>query len=147
MVANHYKQQENSCSIPAGVAAHTDHTIITVLLQSSPGLDVMDTADWTWKSVLNPEGSLQVLVGDYTEVLSNGMHKSVLHRAIPGSEESRLSVVGLHSFAMDEIVEPARELVDEKHPKHYKGSSLRDLLEHVSPGGSKPFIETLKLES
>ncbi|KAF2282725.1 hypothetical protein GH714_043553 [Hevea brasiliensis] len=140
---------ESACllnNIWTGIAPHTDHTIITLLVQSSPGLQVMNPSDGCWNAAPGPKGSLHVLVGDHLQVLSNGKYKSVIHRAVPGSEERRLSVASFHSFAMDEVVEPAMELVDREHP-NYKGSSVRDYLNYLSSKESKPFLETLKIVS
>ncbi|KAL3497570.1 hypothetical protein ACH5RR_040302 [Cinchona calisaya] len=132
-----------------GAPQHTDHSIITILLQSSSGLQVMDRNDKnTWKYVPKLKGSLLVFVGDHLEVLSNGKYKSVLHRVVYEScDETRLSIASFQSLGMDEVLEPAIELVDEEHPKQYKGSSLRDFLKHLASGESKPFIETLKISS
>lgn len=128
-----------------GIAPHSDHSIMTILLQSCPGLHFLDPTDSRWKGVDDIKGSLQVLVGDHLEVLTNGRCKSVIHRAIPSSERTRLSIASLHSLAMDEVVEPAMELVDKEHPKGYKGSTLRDFLSHLSSGNKVPFIQTLKI--
>ncbi|KAL2489705.1 2-oxoglutarate (2OG) and Fe(II)-dependent oxygenase superfamily protein [Forsythia ovata] len=133
-------------SIKTGTAAHTDHSIITILLQSSPGLHIMDRSDGAWKSDLKTKGSLKVLVGDHLEVISNGLYKSVLHRAISSSNNcTRLSIADFHSLGMDDIVEPATELVDEDHPKRYRGSSLRDYLEHLSSKDATPFNHKIKI--
>ncbi|CAI9771586.1 unnamed protein product [Fraxinus pennsylvanica] len=135
-------------NIKTGVAAHTDHSIITILLQSSPGLHIVDRSDSTWKSVCRIEGSFEIIVGDHLEVISNGLYKSVLHRAIPSSNNgSRFSIANLHSLGMDEIVEPAAKLVDEERPKRYKGSSLRDFIEHLSSKDKIPFIHTIKIQT
>lgn len=132
--------------VKAGTSAHTDHSIITILLQSSPGLHILDRSDGAWKSVGKIEGALEVFVGDHLEVISNGLYKSVLHRVLPSSNNgSRLSIADFHSLGMDDIVEPATELVDEEHPKRYKGSSLRDFLEHLSSKDTTPFIQTIKI--
>ncbi|KAL0429623.1 UNVERIFIED_CONTAM: 2-oxoglutarate-dependent dioxygenase 21, chloroplastic [Sesamum radiatum] len=131
----------SSCSnITTGVFPHTDHTLITVLLQSGPGLQVMDRGG-SWKNVPQLKGSLHVLVGDHLEVLSNGLYKSVLHR-VPSCSDSRLSIASLQSLGMDEIVEPAGELGNERR---YRGSSLRDFLKHLASRDTRPFIETLRI--
>ncbi|KAL0464087.1 UNVERIFIED_CONTAM: 2-oxoglutarate-dependent dioxygenase 21, chloroplastic [Sesamum latifolium] len=126
--------------ITTGVLPHTDHTFITLLLQSGPGLQIMDRGG-SWKSVPRLKGSLQVLVGDHLEVLSNGLYKSVLHR-VPSCKDTRLSIANLHSLGMDEIVEPAGELGNEGR---YRGSSLRDFLKHLASRDTRPFIETLRI--
>ncbi|KAL0380240.1 UNVERIFIED_CONTAM: Flavanone 3-dioxygenase 3 [Sesamum angustifolium] len=128
-------------NITTGTPPHSDHSLITVLLQSGPGLQVIDCGG-SWKNVPRLKGSFQVLVGDHLEVLSNGLYKSVLHRAIPCCSDTRLSIANLHSLGMDEIVEPAGELGNEGR---YKGSSLRDFLKHLASRDARPFIETLRI--
>ncbi|KAL3499713.1 hypothetical protein ACH5RR_038806 [Cinchona calisaya] len=129
-----------------GVQPHSDHSIITILLQSSSGLQVKEKTKKKWISVPELKGSLVVLVGDRLEVLSNGKYKSVLHRVIQTScDETRLSIASFLSLGMDEVVVPAIKLVDEDHWQKYHASNLRDFLKHLVSGESKPFIETLKI--
>ncbi|XP_057767541.1 2-oxoglutarate-dependent dioxygenase 21, chloroplastic-like isoform X2 [Salvia miltiorrhiza] len=129
-----------------GTPPHTDHSVITLLLQSAPGLDFMDP-EGSWKSIPKLKGSLQVFVGDHLEVISNGFYKSVLHRAINSSNgAARVSIASLHSLGMDEIVEPAAELERDENTRRYRGSSLRDYLEHLASADAGPFIERLKIE-
>ncbi|GMQ04700.1 hypothetical protein CsSME_00050033 [Camellia sinensis var. sinensis] len=138
-------------NVKIGVVSHTDHSIITILLQSCSGLHVMDTSgsgsggDGAWRVVPEMKGTLVVLVGDHLQVLSNGIYKSVLHRAVPSTDETRLSIATFYSLAMDEVIEPAPELVDEEHPKGYRGSSFQDYVNHLYSKKEKTFIETLRL--
>ncbi|KAL3499712.1 hypothetical protein ACH5RR_038805 [Cinchona calisaya] len=149
MVAiNSYSPISRSNKNLIGTAQHSDFSIITILLQSSSGLQVMETTEKTWKSIPLIKGSFLVLVGDLLEVLSNGEYNAVLHRVIRTSgDETRLSVAGFQSLEMDEILEPAIKLVDEEHPKKYKGCCLRDYLGYRDSGESKPFLETVKITS
>ncbi|KAI6696148.1 hypothetical protein NL676_016267 [Syzygium grande] len=76
----------------------------------------LDFRSWTPKTApgsRSPKspGALQANVGDHLEALSNGLCKSVVHRAILNSERTRFSIASLHSLGMDETVEPAEELV------------------------------------
>ncbi|CAI9095661.1 OLC1v1031656C1 [Oldenlandia corymbosa var. corymbosa] len=131
-----------------GVVPHTDHSIITILLQTSAGLQVMDQKTGKYESAFSEhKGSIQILVGEHLEVLSNGKYKAVRHQVEQMSrDETRLSVASFLSLGMDEVIEPAVELVDdEERPKRYKGSSLRDFLKHLASGESKPFIETIRI--
>lgn len=152
LVANNYPPPftDSSKNITIGAPIHTDHSIITLLLQTSPGLQVMDktTADNnSWKLVPFLQGSFQVLVGDHLEVLSNGRYVSVIHRVVLESNRNqrRISIANLQSLRMDEILETADELVDDKHPKLYKGSSVRDYLKNLISKDSKPFLNTLQI--
>ncbi|XP_059625293.1 flavanone 3-dioxygenase 3 [Cornus florida] len=131
-----------------GIPPHSDYSCITIVLQSSPGLEVMDPRDGSWRLVPEAKGILQVHVGDQVEVLSNGLYKGVFHRATLNSERFRISIASLHGLAMDEKIESAKELVDEEHPKGYKGSSFTDFLNFISGndiGDGKHFMNTLKI--
>lgn len=130
-----------------GLPPHSDYTCLTILLQSSPGLEIFDTDDGNWKLVPDLHGALQVQIGDHFEVLSNGLYKSVVHRATLNCETTRISIASLHSLGMDDKMETAKELVDETHPKRYKESSFRDFLDFLETNDiadGKSFIDTLK---
>ncbi|XP_034677370.1 flavanone 3-dioxygenase 3-like [Vitis riparia] len=133
-----------------GLPPHSDYSCLTILLQSSQGLEIMDADDGTWMAVPKLEGALEVHLGDHLQVLSNGLYKSVVHRATLNGERTRISVASFHSLGMDEKMETAQELIDEQHPKGYKASSFRDFLKFLSAnniGEGKSFIETLKIKA
>ncbi|OMO52248.1 Oxoglutarate/iron-dependent dioxygenase [Corchorus olitorius] len=135
--------------IALGLPPHSDYTCLTIVLQNAPGLEILDTNDAQWKIVPHHRGVLQVQIGDHFEVLSNGLCKSVVHRAILNSERTRISIASLHSLGIDDKVGPAEELVDEQHPKKYKESSFRDFLDFLASNdigaGKISFNESLKL--
>ena len=144
LVANCYP----ACPEPEvtlGMPPHSDYGSITILLQSSLGLQVMDH-NKNWLSVPVVEGSLIVQLGDQIEVMSNGQYKSVIHRATVNSEKKRFSIACLHSLALNKKMGPAEKLVDKEHPASYKEFSFKDFLEYISNndimGGR--FIDTLK---
>lgn len=82
-------------------------------------------------------------------MLSNGIYKSVVHRATLNRERTRISITSLHSLGVDVKIETAKELVDEQHPKGYKESSFMDFLNFLSKSDiaeGKNFMNTLKIE-
>ncbi|WCJ23029.1 2-oxoglutarate (2OG) and Fe(II)-dependent oxygenase superfamily protein [Euphorbia peplus] len=130
-----------------GMPPHSDYGSLTVLLQSCPGLQIMDKKN-NWFSVPETEGALIIQLGDQLEVISNGQYKSVIHRVTVSSEKKRFSIAGLHSLALNKKVKPARELVDEQNPDSYKEFSFRDFLDFISGNDIRQarFINTLKRE-
>ncbi|KAH9678716.1 Fe2OG dioxygenase domain-containing protein [Citrus sinensis] len=68
------------------------HRCLTIVLQSSEGLEFLGKEDESWRKVPN------VHVGDHLEVLSNGIYKSVVHRATLNHERTRISITSLHSL-------------------------------------------------
>ncbi|KAK6925746.1 Isopenicillin N synthase-like, Fe(2+) 2OG dioxygenase domain [Dillenia turbinata] len=127
MAINWYSSFPQSCQM-LGLPEHSDYSCLTILLQSARGLEIFDAEDKTWKIVPEVQGAHQVNVGDHLEVLSNGMYKSVIHRATLNAVKPRISIVSLRSLGMDEKMKTAKELVNEDHPERYKESSLNDFL-------------------
>ncbi|XP_065872914.1 flavanone 3-dioxygenase 3 [Euphorbia lathyris] len=139
-----------SPEIALGLPPHSDYSCITIVLQSSPGLEIKDDPrDNKWRIVPQIKGALQVHVGDHFEVLSNGLYKSVLHRATLNSDITRVSIASLHSLGMDQKMATASELLDDdEHRRRYKESSFRDFLNFLSSNDitqGKSFLATLKI--
>ncbi|XP_057756487.1 flavanone 3-dioxygenase 3-like [Arachis stenosperma] len=132
-----------------GIHPHSDYGSITVLLQTRSGLEFKNKNN-NWEAVPLVEGGLVVQLGDQMEVLSNGVYKSVIHRATVNVDKKRFSIVSLHSFAMDKKIGPAKELVDDNHhqlPKCYNEFSFREFLHFISNNDitKERFLDTLKI--
>ncbi|KAL8166440.1 hypothetical protein V2J09_007939 [Rumex salicifolius] len=133
-----------------GLPPHSDYSFFTILQQSSPGLEILDPRDDTWKAVTMVPGALQVNIGDHVEVLSNGAYKSILHRARVNSDKTRVSLASLHSLGKDVKVGPAPEILEAtRWPAGYKKSSFQDFLVFLSKNDlgekGKRFVESLKI--
>lgn len=131
-----------------GIPQHSDYSCLTILHQDSPGLQILDSVDGSWREVPVIHAALQVNVGDHLEVLSNGRYKSVVHRVTARGEGTRISIASLHSLGMDVKMEVATELVDEENPESYRGSSFRDFLNFASMkelGEGTSFLDSLKI--
>jgi len=147
LALNNYPQF-SLCGDKVGLASHSDYGFITILLQSSAGLEVMHHEDDTLTAVPAIPGALHVHIGDNLEVLSNGQLKSLVHRAILNPDESRISIASTHGLSMNEKVHCAKELVDEEHPEMYKESSFQDFLDFLpsNMNNYKRFVESLKID-
>ncbi|KAF7154702.1 hypothetical protein RHSIM_Rhsim01G0058400 [Rhododendron simsii] len=103
-----------------GVKPHTDAATITFLLQDKEveGLQILQDGQW-FRVPIVPQAIL-INVGDQTEIMSNGMFKSPMHRVVTNSERGRLTLaVFCHPDAKMEIG-PVEELIDKKRPRLYK---------------------------
>ncbi|RHN78867.1 putative flavanone 3-dioxygenase [Medicago truncatula] len=136
--------------IALGLPPHSDYSCLTILYQSCEGLQIMDFEDKTWKAIPHIPGALQVHVGDHFEVLSNGLYKSVVHRATLNRDKTRISITSLFSLGMDDKMETAKELVDDQNPKKYRESSFKDFLDFLATNDiseGKSFIDILKINN
>lgn len=147
LALNNYPQFAHRGNNEVGLGSHSDYGFITILLQSSPGLQVMHHGEVDWTAIPAISGALHVHIGDNLEVLSNGQLKSLVHRAILNSDEPRISIASIHGLSMDEKVHCAEELISEQHPEMYRGSSFQDFLDFLlsNTNSYKRFVESLKI--
>lgn len=110
-----------------GLSAHSDHGGLTILMQNNvDGLQVKHNQ--TWVAVPNVPGSFVVNIGDYLEILSNGRYKSVEHRAVVNSQETRISVAVGHGPELMATIRPASPLVDETDEIKYRPITYKDYM-------------------
>ncbi|XP_059644744.1 gibberellin 3-beta-dioxygenase 1-like [Cornus florida] len=103
-----------------GLAAHTDSTLLTILHQNkTSGLQVFQEGIG-WVMVHPLPGTLTVNVGDLLHILSNGLYRSVLHRAVVNRTQHRLSFAFLYGPPDTVQISPLSKLVDQIHPPLYR---------------------------
>ncbi|CAN8256934.1 unnamed protein product [Cochlearia groenlandica] len=136
-----------------GLPPHSDYSCITILLQNLTGLEIFDPTarDGSGQWVLVPEvkGVLKVHIGDHVEVLSNGLYKSVVHKATLNEDKTRISLASLHSLGVDDKMSVPNQLVNDENPVRYRDSSFNDFLDFlvkndISQG--ERFIDTLRIK-
>ncbi|XP_020549755.1 protein SRG1 [Sesamum indicum] len=103
-----------------GLKPHADGSGITILLQDEQVEGLQLLKDNQWFRVPIMPYALVVNVGDQLEIMSNGIFKSPVHRALTNSTRER------NTFAMFCAPDPAKEigpveeLVDERRPRAFK---------------------------
>ncbi|BAH93360.1 Os06g0177800 [Oryza sativa Japonica Group] len=74
----------------------------------------------------------------FVQIMSNGIFKSSVHRVMTNPEKERISVVLFYFMNLEKEIEPALELIDERHPARYKRVKIMDylagLFEHFLQG-------------
>lgn len=76
-----------------GIKPHSDGTVITVLLvaRGADGLQVLRYGVW-YSVPSSSTHALLINVGESTEVMSNGMFRSPVHRVVNSAEKERISL-------------------------------------------------------
>ncbi|MGI9199862.1 MAG: 2OG-Fe(II) oxygenase family protein, partial [Woeseiaceae bacterium] len=101
-----------------GIAAHTDFECITLLYQTSAGLELLNTGgDWLDAPVR--EGRIVVLLGDMLERWTNGVFRASGHR-VRNTPEQRYSIVQFFAVNADIEVEPLASFVSADSPPKYR---------------------------
>ncbi|XP_057846213.2 protein SRG1 [Cryptomeria japonica] len=75
-----------------GLSPHSDATILTMLLQDDETVGLQICKDGKWIPVQPIPGALVISIGDMLEVTSNGIYKSIEHRAVTSTDRDRISI-------------------------------------------------------
>ncbi|PSS29022.1 Codeine O-demethylase [Actinidia chinensis var. chinensis] len=103
-----------------GLTAHSDATVITILLQLNgvEGLQVKRDGNWIPVSIL--PNAFVVNVGDILEIFSNGLYKSIEHRATVNSVKERISIAMFFKPKLESEIGPSSTLINPKNPPLFK---------------------------
>ncbi|KAJ4744347.1 2-oxoglutarate (2OG) and Fe(II)-dependent oxygenase superfamily protein [Rhynchospora pubera] len=107
-----------------GVSPHSDATGFSILLQINDvqGLQIRKDGEWIAVSAL--PNAFIVNLGDITEVLSNGLYKSIEHRAMINTENPRISLVAFHGPDNSIMLQPLPEVVTTRISFIYVGPPI-----------------------
>ncbi|KAJ7978987.1 Oxoglutarate-dependent dioxygenase 2 [Quillaja saponaria] len=67
-----------------------------------------------------------VNIGDILEIMTNGIYRSIEHRATVNSEEERLSIATFYSPKVDGNIGPAPSLITPERPALFKRIGVED---------------------
>ena len=100
-----------------GISAHTDFECITLLYQTSAGLELLNPRG-EWLDAPVKEGRIVILLGDMLERWTNGAFKASGHR-VRNTAEQRYSIVQF--FAVNEEIEvaPLPQFISIESPARY----------------------------
>ncbi|KAA8535192.1 hypothetical protein F0562_030195 [Nyssa sinensis] len=103
-----------------GLKPHSDKSGMTVLLQDKEveGLHVLKDDEWVKVPII--PNALVVNVGDQMQIMTNGIIRSPVHRAVTNPERLRISVAVSNEAEPEREIGPADGLVDENRPRLYK---------------------------
>jgi len=106
-----------SADVNVGIGAHTDYECFTILLPTTPGLEVMNGAQ-EWIDAPPRPGCFVVNIGDTLEMWTNGELVATSHRVRKVSEE-RFSFPLFFSCDYDTVVAPLPQFVSADRPSRY----------------------------
>lgn len=111
-----------------GTGPHCDPTSLTILHQDHVGgLQVL--VDEKWHSVNPNPDAFVVNIGDTFTVLSNGIYKSCLHRAVVNNRSVRKSLAFFLCPGKEKVVTPPSSLINPENPRKYPDFTWPTLLE------------------
>ncbi|KAJ4781465.1 2-oxoglutarate (2OG) and Fe(II)-dependent oxygenase superfamily protein [Rhynchospora pubera] len=115
-------------SLTMGLLPHCDRQLITVLAQGTAATGLQAKYKQKWINVKPIPSAFVVNFGHQLEIVTNGILKSVEHRALTNSTVARTSIATMTMPTMDCLIAPAKELVNENNPPMYKEFIFRDFI-------------------
>ncbi|KAG5622252.1 hypothetical protein H5410_007470 [Solanum commersonii] len=103
-----------------GLSPHSDADALTILLQLNETEGLQVRKDDIWVPIKPLPNALIVNIGDMMEIVSNGVYKSIEHRAIVNSNKERLSVATFSTFNLDSELGPAHSLIGPNNPPIFR---------------------------
>ncbi len=101
-----------------GIGAHTDYECFTILLSTSPGLEVMD-AHGQWIDAPPVPDGFVVNIGDMMEIWTNGEFVATSHR-VRKVQEERYSFPLFCLCDYHTVVQPLPQFVSEDRPSRFQ---------------------------
>ena len=135
MRLNHYtlgdpvpEDQRDGLADLADVALghHTDLGLITLLIQDDVGGLQAESAEHGWIDVEPRAGTIVVNLADCMQVWSNDGYRAAVHRVLPMTTSTRMSIPYFLNPPRDCVVEPIGELVGEPR---YRSFAFRDYID------------------
>lgn len=109
-----------------GLCPHSDAVGLTILLQVSQVEGLQVKKDGTWIPVQPLPNAFVVNIGDILEIVTNGIYKSIEHRATVSSDMERISVATFLSPDLKGDMGPAPSLISPKNPAKFKRIGAAD---------------------
>lgn len=114
----HYFDKPDATENDSGIGAHTDYEFFTILLPTSPGLQVLNGAK-QWIPVPVVDDCFVVNIGDMMELMTNGHYQATPHRVIQVKKE-RYAFPFFASLDYDKVVEPIASFIVDGEEANYK---------------------------
>ncbi|KAI3761934.1 hypothetical protein L1987_52357 [Smallanthus sonchifolius] len=134
--------------VALGFSPHSDADALTILYQLNETAGLQIRKDGKWVTIKPRADALIVNIGDILEIVSNGVYKSVEHRAIVNSNNERMSVATFYSPNMGTELGPARSLVAEHHVAHFRRVPIDEYFKEFFARklDGKSYLDFMKLE-
>ncbi|XP_020237177.1 protein SRG1 [Cajanus cajan] len=132
-----------------GLNPHSDAGILTILLQVNETEGLQIRKEGTWIPIKPLSNAFVINVGDILEILTNGIYRSIEHRATINLEKERISIATFHKPQMNKIIGPTPSLVSLERPALFKRIRAADYYKGYfsSELQGKSYIDVVKIKN
>ncbi|CAL5409118.1 unnamed protein product [Camellia sinensis] len=103
-----------------GFTPHSDAVALTILYQLNDTQGLQIRKEGKWVPVKPLQDAFVVNIGDIMEIVSNGVYRSIEHRAMVNSRKERMSIATFYSTNLESEVGPARSLIGPNKPAVFR---------------------------
>ncbi|KAL3643582.1 Oxoglutarate-dependent flavonoid 7-O-demethylase 1 [Castilleja foliolosa] len=130
-----------------GLCPHSDASGLTILLQVNETQGLQIKKDGLWVPVSPIPGAFVINIGDILEILTNGIYRSIEHRATVNGQKERLSIATFLSPKLENEVGPSTSLLGPESPAKYKTITVADFLRGLFSREleGKSYLDTLRI--
>ncbi|TKY69487.1 SRG1 protein [Spatholobus suberectus] len=109
-----------------GLNPHSDVGALNILLQVNETDGLQIRKDGMWIPVKPLPDAFIINAGDILEILTNGIYRSVEHRATINHEKERISLVTFHRPDLNKVIGPVPSLIQPGRPAMFKRICVAD---------------------
>ncbi|GMJ07546.1 SENESCENCE-RELATED GENE 1, senescence-related gene 1 [Hibiscus trionum] len=109
-----------------GLNSHSDGIGLTILLQINEMEGLQIRKNGVWVPIKPLPNAFVINIGDIMEIVSNGIYKSIEHRATVNSVKERVSVATFYSPKLDGEMGPAPSLITPQTPPLFRRIGVAD---------------------
>ncbi|GMH30241.1 hypothetical protein Nepgr_032084 [Nepenthes gracilis] len=109
-----------------GLSPHSDASGLTILLQVNEIEGLQIKKDGNWIPIKALSNAFVVNIGDILEIVTNGIYRSIEHRAIVNSVNERMSIATFYSAKLDGEIGSAPSLITPQTPARFKRIAVID---------------------
>ncbi|KAB1208590.1 Protein SRG1 [Morella rubra] len=131
-----------------GLSAHSDGVGLTILLQLNEIEGLQIRKDGLWIPVNPLPNAFIINIGDILEIVTNGIYRSIEHRAAVNSEKERLSIATFYNPNLEGDMGPAPSLITSKSPALFKRIGVTDYFKGLFSRtlDGKSYIDSMRIQ-
>ncbi|KAJ9135941.1 hypothetical protein P3X46_033061 [Hevea brasiliensis] len=114
-----------------GLSAHSDAVALTILLQVNEMEGLQIKKDGNWVPIKPLPNAFIINIGDILEILTNGIYRSIEHRATVNSDKERLSIATFYNPRLDGEMGPAPSLITPETPPMFRSIGVEEYFKRL----------------
>lgn len=132
-----------------GLNPHSDVGALTILLQLNEIEGLQVRKDGMWIPIKPLSNAFVINIGDMLEIMTNGIYRSIEHRATINAEKERISIATFNSARLNAILGPAPSLVTPESPAVFNKVGVEDFFKAYFSRKleGKSHIDVLRMEN